>query len=207
MDIDLIIEELNKIEGVKGKLKYLERIIFETKDKKLKEKLIEILKKIQKNEKKRLSFEEIHSGNAVEKKSLFLEEIVVSRTEKFDGTSEELKDYLAEPLSEELSAADEEGEFRLDSSYFGMEEHGKNDVYASKNEYKKDYKTKDANENFEFALSDTSMDIGWSANFESSPFRQNDTVEYKRKEILSKFVKQKEKERKEYLQKIRRGEL
>ncbi len=69
MDIELIIQKLNKIEDKKGKIKYLESLIFKTKNKKLKKKLIKLLKLVEKNNGKKLSFEEIHSENKKDEKS------------------------------------------------------------------------------------------------------------------------------------------
>ncbi len=129
MNLGLVIEKLNKIKDVKGKLKYLEQLIFKTKNGKIKKELIKLLKKIQKSGKKQFSFEEIHENKQEEeKKPIALEEIVVRRSERF-GTSElELKDYLIEAPEEitttpiELPTATKKDEYIPVETYKPIEE-------------------------------------------------------------------------------------
>jgi len=201
MNIKLIIEELNKIENVKGKLKYLEGIIFKTKDKVLKEKLIKLLKLIQKSGKKRLSFEDIHSEeNVKSNKKVALEEIVLHRGEKFEDSNFELKDYLVE-LPEEIR-----------TTPFEIEKEEKPQNYIPLENYKqlenKEYvplesEYKQTPEEIP-KLNENGIDEFMGLEAEPSVQRENiiDTGEYKRKEILKKNIETQQKKTEEYKRKI-----
>ncbi|MCD6575996.1 MAG: hypothetical protein J7K73_02445 [Nanoarchaeota archaeon] len=215
--LKLIIEELNKIESVKGKLKYLEGIIFKTKDKSLKEKLIRLLELIQKSGKKRLSFEEIHSNEKSKVKSKPLEEMVLHRGESFDESKLELKDYIVEPGEEvvRVTPVNLLEEENLDKTYLKL------DTY--KLAEKKDYIPQEVDTGYERR---TLESVGFEEEFrplgpagevrgmefepafgmeEQKPLVEATMGEYKRNEIISKAVDEMKKKEEEYKRKLEKG--
>ncbi len=207
LELKLIIEELNKIETKKGKLKYLEGIIFKTKDKKIKEQLIKFLEMIQKNG-KRLSFEEIHNGEQ-KKPTKSLEEVIQHNTEKFDESKIELKDYLNELPSEDALTSPDfvEGELK-DKTYIQLETYKQTDKEDYTPKLDSEYERRDALENIdetEEFLSSRGLETEPSVSREKRPFVEATMGEYKSKEIITKSINEMHKKEEEYKRKLEKG--
>ena len=208
LDLNLIIEELNKIEDVKGKLKFLEKIIFKTKDKELKMKLVKLLELIQKDSKKRLSFEEIHKEEIPEKRNVSLEGLVARKNVPIENF--ELKDYVNEVPNEpnfEFEAVRELEEPKLGYIEIEPYKESENKEYFPLElpEYLRSEKTT----SFDFGLQDI-----WESNpaalepslgITQKPIAEAVMGEYKREEIISKSIEEARKKEDEYKRKLQKG--
>ena len=102
IDFELLEEELKKIEGIPGKILFLEKHIFKCKDKEEKKKLIKMLKDIEHLQKKKKSFEELHNAPPVSSESIRgLDEIVKSQEQQIISELPEEKNQ--ELLQENLN--------------------------------------------------------------------------------------------------------
>ncbi|MCD6547120.1 MAG: hypothetical protein J7K22_01050 [Nanoarchaeota archaeon] len=208
LDFELIEEELNKIDDVKGKIKFLEKLIFKTKDKKAKEKLIKMLKEIEHLEKKRLSFEKIHEEEEEESQ---IEKIVMQRAAPPEIHLEELKEYFVELPSE------------ITEIPISIEEEIKSSAYMEKEEYRKisqpTYIPLESETTYQRIQTAIPIEAEIQGGIDvSKPFVNIDfeatkpdetpeelTVEYKREEYLTKFIEREKKEKEEYLRRTLMG--
>jgi len=98
MDINDVLETVNKISSIKGKLRYLERLIEKEKDKKRRKELVALLMKIEKSSGKRMTFEEIH-----EEKTIEIPEIDIKSTKDTEEVEEiEISSKSKSPVVEEI---------------------------------------------------------------------------------------------------------
>lgn len=232
MDIKLILEKLNKIESKKGKIKYIEKLIFETKDEKLKEKLKKLLKLIEKNGNKKLSFEEIHSEelnidnkkddmknieNMISLESRITVPINNQRIESVEDDFEET--YKRNFITEDriLQKNDEKIEKKID--YLPKEGYlEKEEIKEYKQLEEPEYIIKPRGKILEDPLemrmgegvdtrksfTNVEWELGTSKKTEEGT---REIGEYKRQEIFSKSLEEDERKRKEYLRKLSHGEV
>ncbi len=232
MDIKLILEKLNKIESKKGKIKYIEKLIFETRDKKLKERLKKLLKLIEKNGNKKLSFEEIHSEelnidnkkenvenieNMISLESRITVPINNQRIESVEDDFEET--YTRNFITEDriLPKNDEKIEKKID--YLPKEGYlEKEKIKEYKQLEEPEYIIKPRGKILEDPLEmrmgegvDTRKsftNVEWELSTSKKTEEGTREIgEYKRQEIFSKSLEEDERKRKEYLRKLSHGEV
>ena len=215
MDLEKIIQKINKIKGQKEKIKFIEKLLAKNqKDKKLKKELLKILKTTKTEQKKK-------EKSKKTLKHVPLEDLLFKRMETFAETEIQIKDYFTElvpqissipfkPLNEITKSDD----YLHIDAYQTKEQ--KNDYIKQQFEFKPAYERASTAETF---LMDSQLiaeramgaidtrQFGASTEFEFSSNTYNDIGEYKRRELITKAIEDKEREKQEYKRKISMGWL